>query len=45
MDVFSLIFESLQIVYSIIPKELFIIVVGSIIASLILTKKDKNADY
>ena len=34
MDVFSLIYEALQITYAIIPKELFLIILGIIIVFL-----------
>jgi len=44
MDVISIIHEELLIVYSIIPKELFIIILGGIITTLIFNKKETNAE-
>ena len=43
MDVISLINESLQIVYSIVPKELFIIILTCLVMGLFLNREDKNS--
>ena len=43
MDVISLINESLQIVYSIIPQELFIIILACLVMGLFLNREDKNS--
>ena len=43
MDVISLINESLQIVYSIIPQELFIIILACLVMVLFLKGEDKNS--
>ncbi len=43
MDVISLINESLQIVYSIIPQELFIIILACLVMGLFLKGEDKNS--
>ena len=42
MDVFNLIYEALQIIYAIIPKELFIIILGIIIVGIYQSFKEKN---
>ena len=42
MDVFSLIYEALQIIYAIIPKELFIIILGIIIVGIYQSFKERN---
>ena len=47
MDVFSLIYEALQMTYAIIPKELFIIILGCIVVFLYAHFKDtreKNSE-
>ena len=44
MDVISLIYESLQIVYSFIPKELLIIILAYLFIMVIFTKReDRNS--
>ena len=47
MDVFSLIYEALQITYAIIPKELFIVILGCIVVFVYAHFKDtreKNSE-
>ena len=41
MDVFNLIYEALQIIYAIIPKELFIIILGIITVFRILESRNE----
>ena len=43
MDVISLIYESLQIVYSFIPKELLIIILAGLVMVIFFNKEDKNS--
>ena len=42
MDVFSLIYEALQIIYTIIPKELFIVILGTIIVGIYYSFKERD---
>jgi len=42
MDVFSVIYEALQIIYAIIPKDLFIIILGCLLVGLFYTYKGEN---
>ena len=42
MDVISLIYESLQIVYSFIPKELLIIILAYLFVMVISTLKEER---
>jgi|TARA_B100000959_G_C14670059_1_gene496071 hypothetical protein len=42
MDVFNLIYKALQIIYVIIPKELFIVILGSIIVGIYYSFKERN---
>lgn len=44
MDVVSLINEALQIVYAIIPKELFIIIIGGLIYGIIFNRAEKSIE-
>tara|TARA_B100000073_G_scaffold254583_1_gene214600 strand:+ start:468 stop:614 length:147 start_codon:yes stop_codon:yes gene_type:complete len=43
MDVISLINESLQIVYSLIPQELFIVILACLVMGLFLNREDKKS--
>jgi len=43
MDVISLINESLQIVYSIVPKDIVIILLAGLVMGLFLNREDKNS--
>ena len=43
MDVISLINESLQIVYSVIPQELFIIILAYFIMAILTYKGERNS--
>ena len=42
MDVFSLIYEALQIVYSFIPKELVIIILACLVMAILVNKSEKD---
>ena len=42
MDVFSLIYEALQIIYTIIPKELFIVSLSIIIVGIYYSFKERD---
>ena len=42
MDVFSLIYEALQIIYTIIPKELFIVILSIIIVGIYYSFKERD---
>jgi len=42
MDVFSLIYEALQILYAFIPKELVIIILSGLTCMILLNKEDKD---
>ena len=42
MDVFSLINESLQIIYAFVPKELVLIILACIVMGIFLPREDKN---
>ena len=43
MDVISLINESLQILYTYIPKDLVIIIMAGLVMGFILKREDKNS--
>ena len=43
MDVISLINESLQIVYTYVPKDLVIILLAGLVMGLFLNREDKNS--
>ena len=43
MDVISLINESLQIVYSLIPQELFIVILAYLIMAMLTYKGERNS--
>ena len=43
MDAISLINEALQIVYSIIPQELFIVILGCLVMGIFFKREDKNS--
>ena len=43
MDVISLINESLQIVYSIVPKDIVIILLAGLVMGLFFNREDKNS--
>ena len=43
MDVISLINESLQIVYSLIPQELFIVILAVLIMGIFTKREDRNS--
>ena len=42
MDVFSLIYEALQIVYTFIPKELVIIILACLVMAIFANKSEKD---
>ena len=43
MDVISLIAEALQIVYSIVPQEVVIILLAGLVMGIFLNREDKNS--
>ena len=43
MDVISLINESLQIVYTYVPKDLFVILLAGLVMGIFLNREDKNS--
>tara|TARA_S200000501_G_scaffold291414_1_gene276626 strand:+ start:252 stop:389 length:138 start_codon:yes stop_codon:yes gene_type:complete len=43
MDVSSIIFEALQIIYAIVPKELVIVFLALIIMGIFFNKEDKDS--
>ena len=43
MDVISLINDSLQIVYTYVPKDLVIILLAGLVMGLFLNREDKNS--
>jgi len=43
MDVISIINESLQILYTYIPKDLVIIIMAGLVMGLFLNREDKNS--
>ena len=43
MDVISLINESLQIVYAIIPQEFFIIILACLVMGIFTKREDRNS--
>ena len=43
MDVISLINESLQIVYTYVPKDLFVILLAGLVMGLFFNREDKNS--
>ena len=43
MDVISIIAESLQIVYTYVPKDLVIILLAGLVMGLFLNREDKNS--
>ena len=43
MDVISLINESLQIIYAIIPQELFIIILACLVMGIFTKGEDRNS--
>ena len=42
MDVSSLIYEALQIIYSFIPKELVIIILACLVMAILVNKSEKD---
>ena len=44
MDVFSLIYEALQIVYSFIPKELVIVTLACLVMAILINKSEKDIE-
>ena len=44
MDAVNLIFEALQIVYALVPKELFIIIIGCLIYGIIFNRAEKSIE-
>ena len=43
MDVISLIAEALQIVYSIVPQEVVIILLAGLVMGIFLNREDRNS--
>jgi len=44
MDAVNLIFEALHIVYALVPKELFIIIIGCLIYGIIFNRAEKSIE-
>ena len=44
MDAVSLIHEALQIVYALVPKELFIVIIGCLIFGIIFNRAEKSIE-
>ena len=42
MDVFSLIYEALQILYTFIPKELVIVILACLVMAILVNKSEKD---
>ena len=42
MDVFSLIYEALQILYTFIPKELVIVILACLVMAIFINKSEKD---
>tara|TARA_A100001011_G_scaffold54242_1_gene52805 strand:+ start:526 stop:663 length:138 start_codon:yes stop_codon:yes gene_type:complete len=43
MDVISIIAEALQIVYTVVPQEIVILVLACLVMGLFLNREDKNS--
>ena len=43
MDVFSLIYEALQIVYTFIPQEVVIIILACLVMGIFTKREDRNS--
>ena len=44
MDVFSLMYEALQILYTFIPKELVIVILACLVMAILINRSEKDIE-